>query len=47
MQESAALSSQLLSRSESISQVQVRPFPKAQPCNNNKEKGRENQSQKS
>ena len=37
-QESEALSSQLFSRSESISPVQVRPFPKAQPCNNNKKK---------
>ena len=37
-QGSEALSSPLFSRSESISPVQVRPFPKAQPRNNNKRK---------
>ena len=37
-QGSAALSSELFSRSESISPVQVCPFPKTQPCNNNKRK---------
>ena len=37
-QGSEALSSPLFSRSEIISPVQVRPFPKAQPRNNNKRK---------
>ena len=37
-QGSEALSSPLFSRSESISPVQIRPFPKAQPRNNNKRK---------
>ena len=37
-QGSEALSSQLFSRSESITPVQVCPFPKAQPRNNNKRK---------
>ena len=37
-QESVALNSPLFSKSESISPVQVRPFPKVQPRNNNKRK---------
>ena len=37
-QGSEALSSPLFSKSESISPVQVRPFPKAQPRSNNKRK---------
>ena len=37
-QGSEALSSRLFSRSKSILPVQVRPFPKAQPRNNNKRK---------
>ena len=37
-QGSEALSSPLFSRSESISPVQVRPFPKSKPHNNNKRK---------
>ena len=37
-QGSEALNSPLFSRSESISPVQVRPFPKAQPRSNNKRK---------
>ena len=37
-QGSEALSSLLFNRSENISPVQVRPFPKAQPRNNNKRK---------
>ena len=39
-QKSKALSNPLFSRSESISSVQVHPFPKAQPCKNNKRKVR-------
>ena len=37
-QGSEALSSPLFNRSENISPVQVRPFPKSQPRNNNKKK---------
>ena len=37
-QGSGALNSQLFSRSENISPIQVRPFPKAQPRSNNKRK---------